>query len=118
MLIARKDPMNKKQREELVKGLNMLSRPANDPEFGKIRKIVAEAFGQFPRDVQYRFMNLPEATKGCPEIKFFAEQCALYCSREMKGELLKINYVILNMIVSVIYRELKLANEKGLTEPL
>lgn len=108
--------MNEEQRKEFVKGWNMLSRPANDPEFVEIRKTLADAFGELPVKVQYQFMNI-QNPQGGAEIKFFAEQCGLYASEETKEKLLKINYVIFNMTISMFYRVLQEVKKKGLIAP-
>jgi hypothetical protein len=108
--------MDERQREEFVKGWNMLGRPANDPEFLRIMRTFGEALDQWPRPIQYCFIRISEP-QGGEEIKFFAEQCAVHCSEEMKQKLLAVNYVIFNLIVARVHRELQKALREGTLAP-
>ncbi len=107
--------MNEEKRKEFIEGWNMLSRPANDPEFLEMRRIVVDAFLQFPEDIQWQFMDQPDDQ--CAEIKFFAEQCAIHSSMEIREKLLGMNYIMFNLNVFWIFRNLQEACVKGLLAP-
>lgn len=103
------------QRKEFIGGMKLLSKPANGQEAQESRHIIAEALAALPDDKIVKLCQLAKEEQDAleamndPELKvlpFFANECAPLLPPEMVNKLGEMNYIIFNIRVSGMVREL------------